>query len=241
MNGQDPFSEKAISLFVARGIYSMADALGVDTDIIGRLIELQARIYALDAYLEETWTVEDTLLSQYWAAIYDALAVALPGLDNDNHDVLLDILQYQSQELGTRQGGSPVDIPLTVFYHYKTCDIRLMRTLLCMYAAIPISPIVLNGWYAYDIITEVEDDLDDLHEDTGTFNVNRIMHALRREDSDKLIEQYISFIEAVYDMAPKQMPEHEAQNRIRQAKERTIEKLQDAQIVSMTAEGHERG
>lgn len=241
MNGQDPFREKAIALFAARGINNMADALGVDADVISSLIALQTKIYALDAYLEETWKIEDTQLEQYWAAIYDALAAALPGLDIDNHDVLLDVLHYQSQEIGTRQGGSPVDIPLTVFYHYKTCDIRLMRTLLFMYAAEPISLLDMNRWYAYDIITEVEDDLDDLHEDAGTFNVNRIMQALRREDSDKLIEQYVIFIEAVYDMATKQTPEHEANIRIRKAKERTIEKLKDAHIVSMTTEGHERG
>lgn len=241
MNGQDPFREKAISLFTARGINSMAEVLGVDADVVGRLIELQAKIYALDAYLEDTWKVEAAQLEQYWAAIYDALAAALPNLDIDKHDVLLDVLKYQSQELGTRQGGSPIDIPLTVFYHYKTCDIRLMRTLLCMYAAKPISSIDLTGWYAYDIITEVEDDMDDLQEDTDTFNVNRIMHALKREDNDKLIEHYITFIEAVYKMAAKQMPDHKVQNRIRQAKERTIEKLQDAQLFSLTAEDHERG
>jgi len=167
--------------------------LSHDRTYYEQLIRLQAAIYDLDAFLERSWIIALEELNEYWRIIHDRLA-AFHFNEADRDRKLRDIKVYQTHELLTRTGGNPITIPITEFYHYKTCDVRLIRQLI--YEGDPRLAQVMPEavWRYYDWLTEVQDDLEDQEEDRNTYNVNRYLHALDHLGPEKTKSSYLSYI-----------------------------------------------
>ena len=194
----DTYQLKVLDLFQFRKIDWLFTQSGFakDSGYFRQLMEIQARIYDLDHYLETNWIVMPARLNTYWDRIEEGLqSFGISELEIP--DLLSDIKQYQSQELFTRSGGDPVQVPIADFYHFKTCDVRLMRRLL--YRGDPrLNRIMPEAvWGYYDWITEVHDDLSDVVEDRHTHNVNRYLASLESLGPRRTLEQYVSYLRQV--------------------------------------------
>lgn len=165
-----------------------------DSGYYRQLMDLQARIYDLDDYLEATWNLLPSRLAAYWAEIEQAPIF-------DKHDaadikrLLADIRQYQSQEMLVRTGGDITLVPIADFYHYKTCDVRLMRELIYLQDPHLHREFPADLWVYFDLVTEVEDDLNDQSEDQHTHNVNRYLAAKLMMPADELQSAYRDYVE----------------------------------------------
>jgi hypothetical protein len=143
--------------------------------IMSGLTTFQQCIYELDVYGESVWEIEDSKLSMIWEKIYATLHFF--GLNRNEMALLVrDIKKYQNIELGLRSGISPLGLDIRHFYHLKTCDVRLSRTLIQLIAQPKFTkPPMMELWNCYDIIGEVYDDMVDVAEDSRTYNCNRLL------------------------------------------------------------------
>ncbi|MEZ5031193.1 MAG: hypothetical protein R2787_07320 [Saprospiraceae bacterium] len=182
--------------------------LSHDQTYYEQLILLQAAIYDLDAFLERSWIIAPEELNEYWRIIHDRLA-AFHLNEPDRERKLRDIKVYQTHELLTRTGGNPITIPITEFYHYKTCDVRLIRQLI--YEGDPRlgEKMPEAVWRYYDWLTEVQDDLEDQEEDRDTYNVNRYLFAMDHLGPDKARATYLSYIRHISSAARETLREED--------------------------------
>jgi len=194
--------EKIKDLFAYR---KLTDLLGM-TDLvknqpfINQLIDLQYQIYMLDEYLESKWELSEKELDPLWQAIRGSLKNA--GYSPKKIKKLLsDIKKYQQIEQNCRKDKWPTKVSFRKFYHAKSCDVRLIRHLI--YKAQPdlANTWEEDGWYYYDIITEVHDDVADLQEDLKTYNGNRFLISLLRKGADKTLDQYEGQLNKTLDKA----------------------------------------
>jgi hypothetical protein len=191
-----PFEAKINRLFADRLIdWQYAHSSLVEDKVFYRKLQwLQAAIYALDAYLEQTWILDQRQLDHYWEGIHQALAdLGLTPFEQE--ELLSEVRQYQAQEMSTHTEALPVLAPIQSFYYFKTCDVRLHRRLIQRFDRNPEDAPPLAAWLPFDLITEVEDDLDDLEEDEGTYNVNRFLAALRTDSPEDTVLNYIAYID----------------------------------------------
>jgi hypothetical protein len=197
VNRQDLY-QKIDQLFVYRQIPWMLQVAGMKQPrrFYGKLKELQAAIYDLDHTLESNWKVEPSALRQNWGTINDHLDDF--GLSSREREGLTAaIRKYEEHELGLRHGLSPVDLDMEYLYFYKSCDVKLMRALI--YREMPALEEVLpqRDWLAYDMITELNDDIEDMFEDISTFNGNRIIFEVAVLGADATYRHYRQYLEQV--------------------------------------------
>ena len=141
------------------------------------LIDLQYAIYLLDAHLEANWEVNDQVLQSHWSNIKDKLNQL--GIKQENAGAYLShIKKYEKHELELRQGRSPLRFDLEYFYFYKSCDVKLLRRLIYEKMHLEKTCGALADWRYYDLITEVNDDVEDLMEDLQFINGNRFLISL---------------------------------------------------------------
>lgn len=173
--GDVPFSSKIRTLFEYRGIPELLDIMGIPTqDFEYHLFALQSSIYFLDEYLETTWELDDQVIDKHWSEMKSQLSYFV------SEDHLLDKYLYQisvylKREVGLRNHELPLNTSLRHFYYYKSCDVRLIRRLIhdhCVQFRSKLDPV---NWLIYDLITEVNDDVEDLSEDLGIYNCNRLL------------------------------------------------------------------
>ena len=170
--------EKAIlhkinELFEYRGIRDLASELGqMDNGVYDKLIEIQYRIFLYDKHLEQFEYPLRTELERLWKVIVLAMK-DLGCSDEQASELLSEIETYARNELAMRQGVKLNSLPISYFYYYKSCDVRLMRKLLRWKAGTSSSSNSDFRWYIFDWVTEVNDDVSDVQEDRNTFNGNR--------------------------------------------------------------------
>lgn len=201
---------KSRNLFQGRQIdtlYSMSP-LARDQTYYDRLVHLQSAIYQLDSFLERSWVISPEELDTHWDRIHTSLA-SFHLNQEDRERILRDVRVYQSHEMLTRTGGSPMSIPITEFYHYKTCDVRLIRHLIYQGDPRLEHQMPESIWRYYDWLTEVQDDLEDQEEDKGTYNVNRFLHAKETLGLEKAKSQYLSYIRHIGSAAQEALKEED--------------------------------
>ena len=163
-----------------------------------KLIALQIAIYHLDGYLESNWKIKKTELNKHWKEIHKAmLECGIPK--NKLAAYSKHILKYQSHELGLRDGKLPTRGSIEYFYYYKSCDVRLMRQIIYDLSENLDSRYTLPDWRYFDLITELNDDLEDVFEDLETINGNYALIArweLGKKESLKRISEFIDLIES---------------------------------------------
>ena len=194
--------EKIVELFNYRQFPFLYQLTGEKMEVLDefnrKLIELQASIYYLDAYLESSWHIDDQRLASYWLKIASCLSeFGIDPLGQKNY--IKHILKYQRHELQLRSGLLPHRLSMEYFYFYKSCDVKLIRRLI--YENFPIlnTHMTLSEWRYFDLITEVNDDVVDIFEDMSTINCNRFL--LSSVDMSKgevfdLFENFFDYIHA---------------------------------------------
>ena len=192
--------EKINDLFELR---KLPELLALATDdqmlrkrILIRLKRLQQVIYELDKYLESAWYIDETLLNHYWDNIY----LALRGFHIRRAQIeaqIGHIKRYQVHELQLREMKLPTRLSMDYFYFYKSCDIKLMRSLI--YHSFPKLKYhsSLADWRCFDLLTELHDDVEDLYEDSSAINCNRFMIQLVVEGERQTQQVYHDFINEV--------------------------------------------
>lgn len=191
---------KIIQLFEYRELPALIELGGEEEsksrESMEKLIDLQSCIYELDFVLESEWDLIEEQLQPAWQKIYKALS-ALEVASIDYADYCHNIYQYQKHELGQRQGKSLLRFELEYFYYYKSCDVKLMRRLI--YEKYPLlkEKIDVKDWKIFDLITEIDDDIEDVYEDIGTNNGNRFLLSIDKygiKESSRIYREYLENI-----------------------------------------------
>lgn len=162
-----------------------------------KLIALQISIYELDEHLESNWDIKKTDLSTYWNNIHNAMMdCGVPKkklAEYSKH-----ILKYQTHELNLRKGKLPTQGSVEYFYYYKSCDVRLMRQIIYDLSETLESKYTLPDWRFFDLITEVNDDVEDVFEDLKTINGNYALIArwqYGKKESIRMLSEFMDSIE----------------------------------------------
>ena len=97
-----------------------------------------------------------------------------------------------------RKGKTPLRLDMEYFYFYKSCDVKLLRRLI--YEKYKLSPEYgqLADWRYYDLVTEVNDDVEDLYEDLDFINGNRFLISILHNGKQKtkvIFDQFLQIIE----------------------------------------------
>ncbi len=138
------------------------------------LIKLQAAIYELDTYLESNWKLKKRDLIHYWTQINTRLhKMAIPY--KEAFQLTQNIRRYQLHETQLRENKLPTRLKPEYYYYYKSCDVRLMRNLIYREAPELLKLHSIADWRYYDLITEVNDDIEDFSEDLDTINGNMFL------------------------------------------------------------------
>lgn len=192
--------EKIISLFDYRLFPQLLQYGGKSDDenkeFYQNLIDLQTAIYHLDAHLEAHWDTDNTKLAWHWDNIKSKLNVF--NIDNELSIAYLNhIKKYEKHELELRAGKTPLRLDMEYFYFYKSCDVKLLRRLI--YESLRLSPQCgkLSDWRYYDLVTEVNDDVEDLFEDLDFINGNRFLISLLVNGKKETLDKFSKFLDDV--------------------------------------------
>ena len=192
--------KKIIRLFEYRQLPALLELAKPTNSTAGefmeRLIDLQTCIYDLDFVLESEWELLEDQLQPAWRKIYHALSM-LDIVSAEYTNYCHDIYQYQKHELGQRQGKSLLRFDLEYFYYYKSCDVKLMRRLI--YEKYPFleETIEIGDWKIFDLITEIDDDIEDVYEDLGTNNGNRFLLSIEKYGVKETSMKYREYLENI--------------------------------------------
>lgn len=160
------------------------------------LVALQTSIYHLDAHLEANWQTDIDKLNWHWQNIKNNLY--LFNIDNEQTSSYLGhIKKYEKHELELRERKTPLRLDMEYFYFYKSCDVKLLRRLI--YETFKLSPSCgnLSDWRYYDLVTEVNDDVEDLFEDLEYINGNRFLISLLslgKKETSAIFTQFLNTI-----------------------------------------------
>jgi len=156
------------------------------------LVELQIAIYNLDLYLEANWKIKKSQLNKYWREIYTCLENL--GIEKKRgEDYLKHIQRYQKHELQLRTDKMPTNYSLEYYYFYKSCDVKLMRRIIYDYVPRLKKEYSLADWRIFDLITELDDDIEDVFEDLDNINGNYFMIMLWERDKKEVFKKFNDF------------------------------------------------
>lgn len=161
-----------------------------------QLVELQARIYDLDEYLEINWELKESKLNAFWVKIYHALGKL--GIPPAKHAAYcIQIHKYQKHEADLRLNLMPTRLNMEYFYFYKSCDVKLQRRLLLEKYPRLGSIFTPADWRYFDLVTEINDDATDLKEDTTSINGNRLLISFYTHGKEKTQQEFDAFLNYV--------------------------------------------
>ncbi len=168
----------------------------IKSEFYQKLIHLQKAIYYLDAHLEANWAIDNRILFLHWDNIYTCLLDF--NISNHNRGEYVNhIRKYEKHELELREGKSPLRFGMEYFYFYKSCDVKLLRRLIFEKLGLPGSVCKLSDWRYYDLITEVNDDIEDLAEDLDFINGNRFLISLIQNGRESTKTEFLKFIDEI--------------------------------------------
>ena len=191
---------KILELFEYRALPEIIDMVEKDVQkknqLLNHLISIQESIYHLDHVLESEWDIIHSTLDYKWKDIFQSMKDA--GVDGSKlHQYCSHIFKYQKHELEQRQGKSLLRLSLEYFYYYKSCDVKLLRRLIYDNYRSLRSLMALSDWRWFDLVTEVNDDIDDVYEDLNTNNGNRFLLSIREYGIDKAYDIYLDFLKNI--------------------------------------------
>jgi hypothetical protein len=160
------------------------------------LLALQTSIYYLDAHLEANWNTDAEVLGWHWENINQHLA-AFGILGQESKQYLNHIKKYEKHELELRNGKMPMRLDMEYFYFYKSCDVKLLRRLIYERYHLSVLCGSLAEWRYYDLITEVNDDVDDLLEDLDFYNGNRFLLTILTFGKQVAKKEFFNFISLI--------------------------------------------
>lgn len=187
--------EKIIKLFEYREMPALIKYQSEiwDAQFYEDLIQLQYDIYLLDHELETHWHVDLQVIEQRWVAIHqDLLRLGVPK--SMVHDYSLHIYKYQKHELEIRSEKLPTRLSMEYFYYYKSCDVKLLRRLIYDRNPALARQISLGDWRLFDLVTEINDDVEDLQEDTTTINGNRFLISIMQYGKVAAASQFQEYL-----------------------------------------------
>jgi hypothetical protein len=165
-------------------------------EFLQQLTDLQTHIYDLDAHLESHWNTCDTTLKRHWAIVKEDLAgFGIAPLKTDAY--LSHLRKYEAHELGLRSGQLPQSYGMSYFYFYKSCDVKLLRRLIYEKGDLRSSLGGLDEWRYFDLVTEVNDDVEDVQEDLQFVNGNRFLISLITEGVSATRLQFLEFLDSI--------------------------------------------
>jgi len=187
--------DKIVQLFEYRQLPMLMEAFQPNgqSDLYNSLIDLQTKIYNLDHYLEHNWLLSESKLSGYWNEIYTVLN-SLGYTQQSAYDMCAHIRRYARHEMQLREGLFPLRLKLDYFYYYKSCDVRLIRHIIYDKSRLRNIGRKLADWRYFDLITEVNDDIDDLQEDVHTINANAFLISLITDGKMKTARRFKQLI-----------------------------------------------
>lgn len=163
-------------------------------EMIPLLMNLQSKIYDLDCYLEQNWEIKKMDLNVYWREIRKALT--LLGVKRaQQSDFLKQIQKYQEHELALREGLLPKRFSLEYYYFYKSCDVKLLRKIIYKSFTGLGRIYSVSDWRYFDLITEVNDDIVDLKEDTKCINGNAYLLSIMENGLKKTTKLFNTFLD----------------------------------------------
>lgn len=187
---------KIIELFEYRQLPELIKFGGnpLREDFYEKLIDLQYHIYRLDHELESNWNVDPALIDNRWKSIYQALdALGIPSSDHDNY--CRHIYKYQKHELDIRALKLPIRLSMEYFYFYKSCDVKLLRKIIYKNNPKLSKAIKESHWRLFDLVTEINDDVEDLQEDVTTINGNRFLISLKLLGKKKTTQIFSAYLQ----------------------------------------------
>lgn len=159
-----------------------------------RLVEIQKSIYKLDAYLEKKWKTNDEKLEALWKNINSEIRKT--GFnDEEIENLTKHIKKYQLHELQLRENKLPTRLKLEYFYYYKSCDVRLMREIIYCFDNEIESKLKLSDWRYYDLVTEINDDVEDVFEDQTTINGNCFLISIIEDGISVTKDKFLKFLD----------------------------------------------
>lgn len=196
----DGLRDKIEQLFEYRAFHELYRMSGASAVEIGtfhhQLVELQARIYDLDAYLESTWHLKENKLAAFWKKIYQALGKL--GVPEYQHSAYCSqIHKYQKHETDLRFQLLPTRLKMEYFYFYKSCDVKLQRRLLLEHFPVLRKLFTTGDWRYFDLVTEINDDATDLEEDLSTINGNRLLISFYTEGLEATQQAFEIFLNSI--------------------------------------------
>jgi hypothetical protein len=200
---------KILTLFDYRLFPTLIDLVektGTEFDkssFIQQLIDLQTSIYHLDAHLEAHWETRADVLAWHWTQI-KANLLRLGNLPDDIDQYINHIRIYERHELGLRQNKDLLRLNLSYFYFYKSCDVKLLRRLIYERGKLTNAAGSLSDWRYYDLITELNDDVEDVFEDLDFINGNVVLIYLIKHGKDKTSQHIETFIDEIEKKAHEQ-------------------------------------
>lgn len=168
------------------------------TKLYNRLVKLQIAIYELDHYLETNWKLKNKELDRFWQNIYKCLSKMNYDSDEAFH-LTNHIRRYQKHEMQLRESQMPTLLNKEYYYYYKSCDVRLIREIIYDKAPEISSHINLEDWRYFDLITEIDDDVEDVFEDQLTINGNMFLIMILEAGLDAAVDNFESFIYHITD------------------------------------------
>lgn len=168
----------------------------LDEQFLEQLIALQASIYHLDNTLETVWEVQMPDVKKHWEVIHSDLHRL--GVHNSAYDrYSRQIYKYQKHELDLRLMKLPGRLSMEYFYFYKSCDVKLLRKLIYDRYPILVKQHRLSDWRVFDLITEVNDDVEDVFEDLHTINGNRFLLSILTSGIDRTGKEFHNFLSSL--------------------------------------------
>ncbi len=176
-------------------------------DLLQKLIHLQSMIYYLDEQLESRWSLQSKDLLSNWNDIYDSLSNFGLTQEKSNHYVA-HIKKYQKHELELRSNLLPTRFNMEYFYFYKSCDVKLLRKLIYDYFPKLKKHSSLADWRHFDLVTEINDDVEDIFEDTTTINGNRFLISVIERGSHFTKTSFTNFLNYTKEQSSSRFEHH---------------------------------
>lgn len=192
--------DKIQELFEYRKIpFLLSQVNKKDRKSLGKgLIRLQEDIYILDRYLESNWVLKSKKLDKYWRKIFKTLSKL--GFDATvSENLVSHIRKYQLHESQLRDGRMPTRLSEEYYYYYKSCDVRLMRAIISEYTDDSKKSFEVSDWRYFDLITEINDDVEDIFEDQETINGNLFNILIHEQGLDQASNQFYNILTEFYD------------------------------------------
>ena len=189
-----------------------------------KMKSLQLAIYNLDEYLETVWQCKPKKLRKYWNRIFDALDYFEV---KDKKKICADIFRYQKRELDMRKMKYPMKMKFEDIYRIKSCDVKLLRKLIYLADPKLNKWVKEKDWNNFDLITEVNDDIEDVFEDMEIYNCNRFLIGMVIKGKKKSIKQFKDFISNIEQSNRKNLKKMSSNKSRRKVALWTVEQVKD--------------